>query len=188
MANISHSEQANAEARAALAESELLKQAILCEMPSEAAQGAVDRALARRNGWRELGDLMGDALIVAAKQSGLGYYGAQSIERGIEEMRAELGFEQSTLAERLLIEQVLLCWLRLGVLERAQTRAMRGEQSIAYLTYLEAATTLAQKRYTNALTALARVRRLMQPRGRVKAVNRPDEITLPAGDVRQLEG
>ena len=76
-------------------------------------------------------------------------------------MKAELGFDDSTLPERLLIEQVLLCWLRLSLLEREQAQALTSRLPYAYLNHLQAATTQAQRRYTNAISSLARVRRLL---------------------------
>jgi hypothetical protein len=175
---------------------ELLTQAIMADDPSDAAKRLVTEWLAVPGAWREHGgDLMGSALrgaVQAAPASG--YCDREALRRGVEEMRAELQFEQSTLPERLLIEQVLLCWVRLGVLEEAQTATMRGTHQFSYLNYLEMATTHAQRRYTNAIQSLARVRRLLAPRGArvlvnalvVSAQTGREAITVPAEDVRQL--
>jgi hypothetical protein len=165
--------------------------------PSEAAKALVREWLAPLGAWREDGDLMGLALSGAVKSAvASGHFYQESLKRGVEEMRAELGYEGSSLPERLLIEQVLLCWVRLGVLERSRTYAMGGGQAYSYLNYLEAALTLAQRRYTNAIQSLARVRRLMHPRAARVQVNAvvmsgrpaPEAITVPPEDVRQLKG
>jgi hypothetical protein len=173
----------------------LLAQALGATDPSAAAKELVAEWLAQPGGWRDGGDLMGAALRGAVDTAGgAAYFGREALKRGVEEMRAELQFEQSTLPERLLIEQVLLCWVRLGVLEQAQTATMRGGQQFAYLNYLEMATTHAQRRYTNAIQSLARVRRLLAPRGARVLVNAlvmnaqtgRGAITVHAEEARQL--
>jgi hypothetical protein len=178
--------------RAACEELELIAQAIVSPDPSEAAKALVAEWLSPAGAWKEGGDLMGYSLKGAVEcAADSAYYSQESLKRGVEEMRAELGYEDSTLPERLLIEQVLLCWVRLGVLERSQTHSMKGSQPYAWLNYLETATTLAQRRYTNAIQSLARVRRLMRPRGPIFQVNvlnvsadrKPEAITVEA---RQL--
>jgi hypothetical protein len=176
----------------------LLEQATFSHTPSEAAQALVAQELSRPGGWRPGGDIMGDALAGAVRACAGNYLTAESVKRGLEEMRAELGYEGSSLPERLLIEQVLLCWLRLSLLERQQTRALESNQPYAYLYYLQTATTQAQRRYTNAINSLARVRRLLRPRGPLFQVNvlavagdtpaRASSITVEAEEVRQLQG
>jgi hypothetical protein len=184
-----------ADSREAIKQAELIAEALASPDPSEPAKALVAEWLSETGGWREDGDLMNNALKGAVGEAAYsGYFYQESLKRGVEEMRAELGYEGSTLPERLLIEQVLLCWVRLGVLERSQTRAMKGSQPYAWMNYLETATTLAQRRYTNAIQSLARVRRLMRPRGPLFQVNvlavsadkKPGAITVEAEEVRQL--
>ena len=185
-------------ARVAIEELELFQQAAFSTSRSEAAKALVARELSRPGGWRPSGDFMGDALDGALRASSGGYLTAESLKSGIEEMRAELGFEGSSLPERLLIEQVLLCWLRLSLLEKEQTRALGSSQPYAYLYYLQTATTQAQRRYTNAINSLARVRRLLRLRGPLFQVNvlavaggqslRSEAITVEAEEVKQLGG
>jgi len=184
--------------RDVIAELELMEQAVLSHEPSAASKALVAQRLARPGDWRACGDLMGDALTGAVRAFAGNYLTSESLKSGLEEMRAEMGFDGSTLPERLLIEQVLLCWLRLSLLERQQTRALESNQPYAYLYYLQTATTQAQRRYTNAINSLARVRRLLRPRGALFQVNvlqvageqpaRASAITVEAEEVRQLEG
>jgi hypothetical protein len=194
---IKHLPARGSDSRAEVERTELLAQALGADDPSAAAKELVAEWLAQPGGWRDGGDLMGAALQSAVDTAGgPAYFGREALKRGVEEMRAELQFEQSTLPERLLIEQVLLCWVRLGVLEQAQTATMRGGQHFAYLNYLETATTHAQRRYTNAIQSLARVRRLLAPRGArvlvnalvVNAQTGPEAITVRAEGVGQLGG
>ena len=184
--------------REAFEEIELMAQAMSSDDPSRAAKELVARELAIQGMWRISGDFMGAALKDAARAFSRNYITAESVQRGLEEMKAELGFESSSLPERLLIEQVLLCWLRLSRLEQEQNRAERGGQPYAYLHYLQTATTQAQRRYTNAISSLARVRRLLRPRGPLFQVNvlavagetpaRAAVVTVEAEEVRQLGG
>jgi hypothetical protein len=186
----------NKAAREEAARLELIAQAVASDDPSEEARALIAEWLAGPGAWRAEGDLMGNALKDAVKAgASLGYLGHEALRRGVEEMRAELLYEQSTLPERLLIEQVLLCWVRLGVLEQSMSWTMKGGTQYTYLNYLQMALTLAQRRYTNAIQTLVRVRRLLRPpaaRVQVNAVvmagaQRPEPITLPAESVRRLK-
>ncbi len=195
---MSKTDGAGASSRDVIEELALMEQAAFSESPSEASKALVARELARPGGWRPVADFMGAALDGAVRASSGSYLTAESLKSGLDEMRAEMGFENSTLPERLLIEQVLLCWLRLSLLEREQTQALEASQSYVYLNYLERATTQAQRRYTNAISSLVRVRRLLRPRGPLFQVNvlavggdaskQAASITVEAEEVRQLRG
>src|SRR5688500_9749055 len=45
----------------------------------------------------------------------------ESVEEGMRVIRRELGYATAPMLERLLIEQVALCWLRLNLVEYAYT-------------------------------------------------------------------
>jgi hypothetical protein len=187
--------EVNTLARAEAAELELMVQAYTSDDPSPAAKEMVARHLSFAGAWRDDADLMGKALADSVKKlSASNYFRGESLKRGLEEMREELGYETSTLPERLLIEQVLLCWLRLSVVEDCQTRTMTGSHPYVYLNYLETATTHAQRRYTNAIQSLARVRRLLRPRGALFQINvlsvnganpKREAITVGAHEVKR---
>jgi hypothetical protein len=176
----------------------LLAEAMFSKKPSEEAKALVAELLGGAGFWRHQGDFMGEALKETVDAASDSYLTAESLKHGLEEMKAELGFETSSLPERLLIEQVLLCWLRLSLLEREQARALSVQQPYAYLNHLQTATTQAQRRYTNAISSLARVRRLLRPREPLFQVNvlsvagdgpkQAAAITVEAEEPRRLGG
>jgi hypothetical protein len=65
--------------------------------------------------------------------------------------------------ERLLIEQVSLCWLHLYTLEIEYTNVMHEPIPLASAEHWERRLSAAQRRYLAACDALARVRRLATP-------------------------
>jgi hypothetical protein len=75
-------------------------------------------------------------------------------------MRADLGYAESSALERLLIQQVTLCWLNLNLTEYRHTNVMKQSISFACGTYWEKRLSAAQKRFTRACETLVRIRRL----------------------------
>jgi hypothetical protein len=64
-----------------------------------------------------------------------------------------------------MIEQLVMCWLRLQYIEYIVTYMDTNRQSYDIRGYWDRAHTQALRRYTRACEGLARVRRLLQPRG-----------------------
>lgn len=85
----------------------------------------------------------------------------ESVAEGVRELRKGLGYETAPQLERLLIEQVTLCWVRLSISEAALTDATARPSERA-VSFWEARVNSAQRRYLQACEALARVRRLGQ--------------------------
>lgn len=74
----------------------------------------------------------------------------------------ELGAEGASPLERLLIDQVVIAWLRLQAAEFAyQTIFKGGGVTLPRAAYLEKKLTATQGRYLRAIEGLARVRRLL---------------------------
>jgi len=65
--------------------------------------------------------------------------------------------------EKLLIEQVALCWLRMYLTEMRYTNMMKEQVTLAQATQWEKRLTATQGMYLRAMEALARVRRLVKP-------------------------
>jgi hypothetical protein len=76
------------------------------------------------------------------------------------EVQKDLGAETASPLESLLIQQVVLCWLRLNVLEIHYTIMLGDNHQIATGLYYEKRLTAAQKRFTRACETLAKVRKL----------------------------
>ncbi len=98
-----------------------------------------------------------------------------AIEEKMQGLGRELGGEGESILEKLLIHRVLNGWLAVHLLEIRQSVCPPTE--IKEREYLDRAVSRAQKRYTEAITALARIRRLKLP----IALARLDDIGHPTG-------
>ena len=113
--------------------------------------------------WRVAGDMAALAtthLVDGVKGSVLG---RESIRVGVDTLKSELGCGHASPLERLLIEQVIMCWLRLNLLEYQYT-TIRDTQTmtIDQADFLEKRLNCAQRRYLRACETLARVRKLVR--------------------------
>lgn len=113
--------------------------------------------------WRVVGDTAAQAtestINAAFKSSELT---RESTRRKIEDIKAELGFEDAPPLERMLIDHAALCWLRLHVTEAIYTTRLLVSDSHSHDSgmYWERRLTGAQRRFTRALESLAKVRTL----------------------------
>ena len=80
----------------------------------------------------------------------------ESLNVGRLAMRQDLGYEEASALDRLLIDQVVLCWLRLHYVEFHHT-------AISNRDHWERKLSATQRRYLRACETLARVRRLRLP-------------------------
>jgi hypothetical protein len=78
----------------------------------------------------------------------------------VKEMKADLGYEEATGAERMLISHAVLCWLQLGLIELKYSHVLSEGVTLAQGRMWDHRVTLAQRRFTRALTELARLRAL----------------------------
>ena len=110
--------------------------------------------------WRVVGDmaLQSQSRLIEAMTS---QPTAQvAIRHGIAKMRASLGEEDAPLIERLLIDQVILCWLNLNWVQRSHAGIMANSVTLTAGAYWEKRLSMAQARYLKAIETLAKVRRL----------------------------
>ena len=111
--------------------------------------------------WRLFGDiakLAAEELIDAA--SGDQVVVRESLKTGQEELRRDLGYQQASALERLLIDQVVLCWLRLHYGEHNYTAVTKGATPIVLADYWERKLSASQRRFMRACETLARIRKL----------------------------
>jgi hypothetical protein len=143
-------------------EARLYCEAMAKDDPSPEARAYFDTQLDEGpEEWRRHGDLAADALDLALKGFWLGYATKAAVKRGAETLRRELGHEDASPAERVLIEHAVLCHVRLGMAEHLYSRATSGNSNVNTVEHYERRLTLAQKRFTRAVTTLARVRGLL---------------------------
>ena len=133
------------------------------------------------NLWRLAGDLAQQARAHTLQSVESTPAMKESVQHGLREMKRELGYADAPLLERLLIEQVLLCWLRLNLAEYQYTNVDNQGGTFARMRYWEQRLTTAQVRYLRAIEALARIRKLARPTP--LQVNIGGQQVIAAGDV-----
>jgi hypothetical protein len=91
---------------------------------------------------------------------------AQGVEMVVathcKELRVHLEYEQSTLLERLLIDHIVICWLRLYDCELRYESVRKDNPTITQMQHWEKRLSAAQRRFLRASEALVRVRRLLK--------------------------
>lgn len=86
-----------------------------------------------------------------------------AIERTCEKKKAALGYAEASPMEKMLIDAVVLAWLRYTHVERAAANNWSGSHSLTVGTYWDKRLSAAQRRYLRAIETLARVRRTALP-------------------------
>ena len=87
-------------------------------------------------------------------------YLRECVSRRIQEMREGLGYAESPPLERILIEQLLVCWVNLYVLEINSATKLCESHSTETGLYWDRRLTGAQRRFRRASESLARIRKL----------------------------
>lgn len=123
---------------------------------------AVRKLIVSRNWAEHLGNLAYTATsqMIARATAGDEVWKA-AVDEKIVALSNDLGGATATLLEKLLIGRVLNGWLAIHILEIQQ--ALRPPATIKEREHLDRAISRAQKRYTEAITSLARIRRLNMP-------------------------
>ena len=133
--------------------------------PSPQGKALAEQALrAHPELWRICGDLAADARdALIAKHTPQPVVQA-AIRQGVACLEQELGADTAPALERLLIQQIAVCWLNVYDVQHRYSRVQVGGVTLAQGTYWEKRLSAAQRRYLLACESLARVRRLAQPR------------------------
>lgn len=124
---------------------------------------ALQRAFGDHPGlWRIVGDMA-----MQAQQGMIEKYTTQpvvqeAITAGIGALSRELGREHAPMLEKLLIDQVIICWINHYDVQRRYTANMASNPTLEQGTYWEKRLSSAQRRYLRACETLARVRKLAQ--------------------------
>jgi hypothetical protein len=85
----------------------------------------------------------------------------EAAKRYVAEMKTELGYESSTFVEKMLIDEIVMRWLRLQAMENNHKNTTYGTHTLEEGMYVDKRLHLAQKRYLRAIETLAKVRRLI---------------------------
>lgn len=128
------------------------------------------RRLLREHPTHELWDALNDPMDAAetvildtAQGWGVGAGVAAVWRHKLRGLREGLGYDSAPVLERLLIKNISVCWLRLSLAEAALSSAMKGAYNLKNVAQLDESLAAAQKRFTRACEALARVRKLKLP-------------------------
>ncbi len=77
----------------------------------------------------------------------------------LQALKKELGSDEATLLEKLLIQQAALCWLKLTLVELSYSNVVKQSITLTLGMYWEKRLTAAQRRFTRACETLTRVRK-----------------------------
>ena len=114
--------------------------------------------------WEQAGDLALQAersvLSLAAGKNALAF---EAMERKADQLRGELVGLSPTPLERLLVDQIIICWLQVNQAERTCVGFFQDGGGMAEAEFHQRRLDRAQRRYLAAIRTLAQVRRLLAP-------------------------
>ncbi|GAB4546923.1 MAG: hypothetical protein Kow0063_41460 [Anaerolineae bacterium] len=110
--------------------------------------------------WRTFGDLARLSAQVIIKRLAPLPHISQSLTCAWQAMQIDLGYPQASPLERLVIEQVVLCWLHLYLIDCEYTAATSQPIPLDNADFWERRLSAAQRRYLRACDTLARIRKL----------------------------
>lgn len=84
----------------------------------------------------------------------------ECIDKQIDEMQSSFRYDEALPLEKLLIEQIILCWLRVHMVEFEHRSNTTGSHSMKEGLYWDKRLSGAQRRFTRAVETLARVRKM----------------------------
>jgi len=86
----------------------------------------------------------------------------ESMKMNVSSLRLDLGYKDTSSMEKLLIEQIILCWLRMNLMENAYTQYTISDEGMSIKAYQhwEHKLSSVQKRYLRAVETLARVKKI----------------------------
>lgn len=138
--------------------------------------------------WRYAGDLAHDTALRLIKSAHGTPAFNESLERGLKELRAELGYETAPGLEKLLIEQVVMCWLRLRLLEAAPVPQVGPFRLTEATDRQDDRLAKAQRAFLQASETLARVRKLAQRTPELMQINiGAKQVNVVKGENPQIQ-
>ncbi len=114
--------------------------------------------------WTVAGDVMNHTALSMIRQMEANYAVKASLQTGWEQLQRDLARPSDGPLERLLIQQIVLAWLKLAYTEHHHRHfLMTGNVPITQSDFWERRLSAAQRRFLRASETLARVRRLQLP-------------------------
>ena len=84
----------------------------------------------------------------------------ESLRHGLKQMKRELGYDDAPALERLLIEQVTLCYTHFHKIQQHYASFTEGSYMVDEAEHLEDRVDAAQRRFLRAVKTLGRVRKM----------------------------
>jgi len=112
--------------------------------------------------WRVAGDLAQRTTLHLIEQASASAAVRESLARGAVELRAGLGFERAPALEKVVIEQVVLCWVRLNLFEQRLAAVLEEGTTAETVHFWEERVANGQRQLLRACESLARIRKLAQ--------------------------
>jgi hypothetical protein len=128
--------------------------------------------------WAYVGDLAEQAILHLIEAMGAKPAMTESLKTGYKEVIKGLGLTTSPPLERLLIQQVVMAWLRLAYVEYQYTSITDGDQLIRRVDHWERRLNAAQRRFLRACSTLARIRKLNLP---------PIQVNIGQNQINQVQ-
>lgn len=113
--------------------------------------------------WRALGDMAHNAASHLIDTLEAPESLKLSLQQGWQSLQVELGAAGATSLEQLLIQQVVIAWLRLGIVEYKYTSVTNEAITLTMGDFWERRLSAAQRRFLRACETLARIRKLNLP-------------------------
>ena len=108
-----------------------------------------------------------------------------SMEAQTEIIRQGLGFGSAPVLEQILIENIIVSWLRLQWVELQITGHMGSQSSMPEVLFLERRLTISQQRFLRASNALAKVRKLTRGTVQINIASDGGQQVNVAGNIRK---
>jgi hypothetical protein len=115
------------------------------------------------NLWREVGDLAKLSMVAVLGDSGLNRDKRIMIETGIDDRKKDFGYKDAPALEKLLIDEIIVCWVVLQEAHMGYASAQRQGPGLPEADYWERRVNAAQARFLRGCETLARVRKLSRP-------------------------
>lgn len=155
------------------------------EKPTKADRAELDRLLQAVPGvWIVAGDLIENTARKLIADSNAVYSVRASLDVGWKQMQVDMAHPGDGALEKMLVQQVALCWLKLAYTERHHEYYLtHGNTTITQADFWERRLSAAQRRYLRACESLARVRRLKLPAVQVNIAEQQVNQVMIGGDV-----
>jgi len=110
--------------------------------------------------WSYVGDISVQARALMIKHLDATPAFSELLSVGLRDLETQLGAAAASPLERLLIDQVVVCWLHFWTIQYRYSNVMHEEHSFQCGTHWEKRLSMAQSRFLKAIQTLARVRKI----------------------------